>query len=60
MNIELEKLKLHKQKVEVAKSEMLFKIMEREADIERLKKDAAIQQEKISEIQAMIKEIENV
>jgi len=59
MNIELEKLKLHRQKVDVAKSEMLFKIMERQADIERLEKDIQIQEEKVNELSAQIMEIEN-
>jgi hypothetical protein len=59
MNIELEKLKLYRQKVDVAKSEMLFKIMERKADIERLEKDIIIQEEKINELSAQIMEIEN-
>ena len=59
MNIELEKLKLHRQKVDVAKSEMLFKIMERQADIERLEKDILIQDEKVNELSAQIMEIEN-
>lgn len=60
MNIELEKLKLHRQKVDVARSEMLFKIMEREADIERLRKDIEIQDDKINELDAQLREMADV
>jgi hypothetical protein len=59
MNIELEKLKLHRQKVDVAKSEMLFKIMEREADVTRLRKDITIQDNKIEELNKEIKELDH-
>ena len=50
MNLEMEKKKLEKLKVEAAKAEMEYKILERLEDIERLKKNINVQEEAIKRI----------
>lgn len=57
MNLELEKKKLERKKVLVAADEKQLKIFERMAEIERLKGDIVIQNERANELQ---KEIENI
>lgn len=57
MNLELEKKKLEMRKVEVAKEEMLYKILEREADIERIKENIRVQDNRLAQIK---EEIENL
>ena len=56
MNLDLERKKLELVKVEAAKYEMQFKIKERESDIQRLKDNIKIQDDKIKELKALIKE----
>ena len=50
MNLELEKKKLERKKVSVVVDELLFKIMEREADISRLRDQILIQKERVNEL----------
>ncbi len=58
MNIELEKKKLERRKVETAKYEMEFKILERMADIERIKENMKRQDERMKTLDQEIKEME--
>lgn len=54
MSIEKAKLNLELMKVRCGSEEMRFKIMEREQDIERLKKNIEIQEKKIKELEAKL------
>lgn len=58
MNIELERKKLEIKKVETAKAEMEFKILERIADIERLKENITNQERAVSRLALEIKSME--
>jgi len=59
MNLELERKKLEIKKVTMAKCEMEFKILERQADIERLKLEMENQDKRVLELEEIIKEMEN-
>jgi hypothetical protein len=50
MNLELEKKKLERKKVSVVVDELLFKIMERETDISRIREQISIQKERVNEL----------
>lgn len=58
MNLELERKKLELKRVEVAKADMEFTILERMADIERLKKNIQNQETRMKEIQEQISKME--
>ena len=54
IDLELERKKLELMRVETAKHDMLFQIMQRQADIDRLKEQVDIQEKKIEEIKLEI------
>lgn len=58
MNLEAEKKKLELKKVETAKAEMEYKILERLADIERIKHNIANQEQAILNIKEELKDME--
>ena len=58
MNLELERKKLEVKKVIMAKSEMEFRILERQADIERLKEEIVKQDKRVLELNDIIKEMD--
>jgi len=58
--LEIKKLELERMKVECAKAEMLVRIMENEANIERLNLNIAIQEKRIQEITEQLnKDVDN-
>lgn len=56
MDLEKEKKKLERKRVEMAKDEMEYKILERMADIERLKENIKIQEARMAELDRELKE----
>ena len=54
-NLEFAKLKLERNKVSCAKEEMEVRILEREAEIHRLKESIKIQHDKLVELDEKIK-----
>lgn len=58
MNLELEKKKLDLKKLETSKLEFEYKILERLADVERIKESIAKQEEAIQKIQDEIANME--
>lgn len=58
MNLELERKKLDFKKVETAKMEMEFKILERMADIERIKEQIVLQESALENIKNSILSLE--
>lgn len=58
MNLELEKKRLEYKKVEVAKDEMEYKVLEREMDILRIKENIKIQESRMFEIKEEIKQLQ--
>jgi hypothetical protein len=54
MNLELEKKKLERKKVSIVIDELMFKIMEREADIERIKEQIKLQEIRVEELNSEI------
>lgn len=58
MNLEVKKKELELSKVDCAKQEMEFKILEREADIARLRENIENQNRRINEIKEEIKELQ--
>lgn len=59
LNIELERKKLELKRVEMAKADMEFTILERLADIERLKKNIQNQDERIKSLNEQILSMED-
>lgn len=57
MNLELEKKKLERKKVAVVIDELQFKIMEREADIARIKEQIGLQETRIEELNKEISDL---
>jgi len=58
LNLELEKKKLDLKKIETSKSEFEYKILERLADVERIKESIAKQEEAIDKIKDEIANME--
>jgi SMC interacting uncharacterized protein involved in chromosome segregation len=58
MEIEIARKKLELKRVELAKDDMEFTILERMADIERLKKNIQTQETRIKELQEQISKME--
>lgn len=58
MNIELEKIKLNIRKMETAKAESEFKILEKLADIERIKKQIEDQEKAIENKKLELEEMQ--
>lgn len=54
IDLELERKKLELRRVEMSKDEMGFKIFERQADIERLKKEIEKQTNRVEELKQQI------
>jgi hypothetical protein len=54
MNLELEKKKLERKKVSIVIDELMFKIMEREADIERIREQIKLQEIRVEELNSEI------
>jgi hypothetical protein len=50
-NLEIERKKIELKRVTLSKDEMEFKILERLADIDRLKENIAVQEKRIKELQ---------
>lgn len=59
INLELEKKKLELKRVIYMKEELEFKVLERVAEIERIKENIKIQESKMAELEAELKE-ENI
>lgn len=59
MNLELEKKKLDLKKLETSKLELEYKILERLADIDRIKTNVEKQEEQIIQIKENIKQLES-
>jgi uncharacterized coiled-coil protein SlyX len=57
MNLELEKKKLERKKVAIVIDELQFKIMEREADIARIKEQIGLQEIRIEELNKEIADL---
>ena len=57
MNLELEKKKLERKKVAIVIDELQFKIMEREADIARIKEQISLQETRIEELNKEISDL---
>jgi cell division protein FtsL len=57
MNLELEKKKLERKKVAIVIDELQFKIMEREADIARIKEQIGLQETRIEELNKEISDL---
>jgi uncharacterized coiled-coil protein SlyX len=57
MNLELEKKKLERKKVAIVIDELQFKIMEREADIARIKEQIGLQEIRIEELNKEISDL---
>lgn len=57
MNLELEKKKLERKKVAIVIDELQFKIMEREADIARIKEQIGLQETRIEELNKEIADL---
>lgn len=58
MNLELEKKKLELRKVETAKHEMEYKVLERLADIDRIKENIQNQETTIEKIKKELMDLE--
>jgi len=58
MNLELEKKRLDLQKLETSKLEFEYKVLERLADIDRIKKSIQKQDDAIQKIKEQIKQME--
>ena len=58
MNIEVEKIKLNIRKLETAKAESEFKILEKLADIERVKENIKDQEKAIQKKQEELEQLE--
>lgn len=56
--LEFERKKMELKRVTMAKEELEFAIMERESDIERLRSNILIQEQKINELEEHIKSME--
>lgn len=54
MSLEIERKKIELKRVRMAKDEMAFKIMERQADIERLTEHMEAQTKRINELQKLL------
>lgn len=59
MNLELEKKRLDLKKLETSKLEFEYKVLERLADIDRIKKSIEKQDDAIQNIKQQIKEMES-
>ena len=59
MNLELEKKRLDLQKLETSKLEFEYKVLERLADIDRIKKSIQKQDDAIQKIKEQIKQMES-
>lgn len=59
MNLELEKKKLDLRKLETSKAEFEYKVLERLADVERIKDSIAKQDEAIEKIKTEIHNMED-
>lgn len=55
MNLENERKKIEIKRVTMARDEMVFKILQRQADIDRLNDQVLIQDDKIKELKSLIK-----
>jgi D-mannonate dehydratase len=60
MNLELEKKKLDLRKLETSKAEFEYKVLERLADVQRIKDSIAKQDEAIEKIKAEINNMESL
>jgi hypothetical protein len=56
MDLEKERLKIQYKRVKMAKDEMEFKILEREAEIQRIKENISNQDRTLKEIEAKLQE----
>jgi len=56
MNLEHERKKIELKRVEMARDEMLFKIMQRQSDIDTLTKNAEVQTKRMEELKEELKQ----
>ena len=54
MNLEHERKKMELKRVELARDEMQFKILQRKADIDRLANDVKVQNNRINELKELL------
>jgi len=54
MNLEHERKKMELKRVELARDEMQFKILQRKADIDRLANDIKVQNNRINELKELL------